>query len=65
MLSVRIAEAQVTHLNMTLNIGEGHYALSVFYVGLCIQKLTNTVQGSTASGCHIDQIRHRHDGPDN
>ena len=63
-VAVGIAEAQVLEGDLALHVLQFAHAGLVHHVTLGIQLLADTGQGCLATGGHVDELRHSHDGPD-
>ena len=62
-IPVGVGKAQVTELDLALGVRQLPDAGSVEDVFGCVQQLADPLQGCLAPGGHIDQIGHRHNGP--
>ena len=62
-VGVGIAEGQAAEFDVTAHIGQGLHILPVLDGDFRIQQLADADQGCLAAGDHVDELRHRHDGP--
>ena len=63
-VGVGVAEGQVAEFDVALHIGQGLHVLPVLDGDFRIQQLAHSLQGSLATGGHVDEFCHGHNGPD-
>ena len=63
-VSVGVLEIEISELDVARHIGHWLHIGGIHHVHLGIQQLADTLEGGSATGGHVDQIRNRHNGPD-